>query len=449
MGDPGVWSSDLRAHLDGCSECRELAVLLVRAQPASQQEGSGAHPAELLGPGSRIGPYRLDEILGVGGSGVVFAAEDVRLGREVALKLLRIDASLSDARRQMLVREARAMARLSHPRVIEIHELLESEGMHAIAMPRAKGGSLSTWIEAAPRASEAKRQVILDAADGLSAVHSAGLLHRDIKPRNILIDENGRAQVGDLGLAALLDGQQAGSGIGTPLYHPPEVKTGGEWSQAGDQYALALIASELLYPDAAASASPSIRRALSVDPAQRWPSVASFAASLRAEWQAVPKGGPRLWHLALALVAVVGLVSVVLATRARPSSKPETVVTQDELANQLSEARSLFEGRGVPSAPEEALLRATEVWRQAEVAGRDRVRLQAMELVVEIHESADRIAPVLAMAGLLDGALARVHVTAAHRAALYTRLARFAERHKRASWAERFTEQAALAEVAP
>ena len=225
----------------------------------------GAEP----GFGGQIGRYLVLNVLGRGGMGVVFEAYDPVLDRRIAVKRLRDRAASGDASaapsdgRVRLRREAQALARLAHPNVIAVHDVSEHAGAMYIAMELVRGGTLRRWQAGRPW-----REVIgayLAAGRGLAAAHAAGLVHRDFKPDNVLVGDDGRVRVTDFGLARLarepveraapasatgaLDASLTADGavLGTPLYMAPEQIDGGEVDARSDQYAWCLAVWEAIY----------------------------------------------------------------------------------------------------------------------------------------------------------------------------------------------------------
>ena len=158
-----------------------------------------------LARGQVVGRYLVLEQLGAGAMGVVYAAWDPSLDRKVALKLVRGNAARPDAELQArLIQEARALARLSHPNVVAVHDAGSHEGQVFLAMEHVPGVTLTSWLEQ-PRTWEQVVSVFLEAGQGLAAAHRASLVHRDFKPDNVLVDSSGRARVTDFGLARAVD----------------------------------------------------------------------------------------------------------------------------------------------------------------------------------------------------------------------------------------------------
>jgi tetratricopeptide (TPR) repeat protein/tRNA A-37 threonylcarbamoyl transferase component Bud32 len=223
----------------------------------------------------RVGRFAVLRQLGRGGMGVVFLAYDEELDRKVAIKVLR--RSRDPARsRARLTREAQALARLSHPNVVQIHEIGEHEGRVFIAMEYVRGQTLRRWLEAEARPWREILAVLLQAGRGLEAAHAAGLVHRDFKPDNVLVGEDGRVRVVDFGLVradlhatsdeetepeSLLESSLSASGgrpleqpltrtgtvLGTPIYMSLEQHLGEGADALGDQYSFCATAWEALH----------------------------------------------------------------------------------------------------------------------------------------------------------------------------------------------------------
>ena len=202
----------------------------------------------------QLGKYELIEQLGQGGFGIVYKAEDLTLGRMVALKVLHPQLTIDPRFIENFKHEARHMAKVSHANVVSIYEIGEVEGRIFIAMQYLPGGNLEQKIKnngpiPFPKALEIARQI----AKGLEAGHRKNMIHRDVKPANILFDEDGDALIGDFGVAHTVQlssmgtMSQTGVGVGTLNYRPPELWNGTPPpSQATDQYSLACVFYEML-----------------------------------------------------------------------------------------------------------------------------------------------------------------------------------------------------------
>lgn len=194
----------------------------------SQRTARRDAPADgVLAEGSTVGAYEVRRRLGSGAMGAVYAAWDPRLEREVALKVLHLDGDL-------LV-EARLLAKLSHPNVVAVHEVLSWNERAVLVMELVRGQTLRGWL-AQPRRTNAEVLATLQqCAEGLAAAHAAGIVHRDFKPDNVLVDENGRARLVDFGLA--LQGRVGGGLAGSPAYMPLRQLEGAPADARSDQYA--------------------------------------------------------------------------------------------------------------------------------------------------------------------------------------------------------------------
>ena len=318
---PAAEREVLTAHLDTCEICRTLVAQTV--------DGDGDGP-RVLPPGHAVGRYIVLDLVGAGAMGVVYAAHDPELRRKVALKVLRPDPEVggSSPARERLLREAQALARLAHPNVIAIHDVGALDDEIFIAMELVENGTLGEWLAAAPRTSRAIVSVMRQVGEGLAAAHAAGLVHRDLKPDNVLVGADGRARVTDFGLSrgagehvdaapgALPPSTltMTGAVMGTPAYMAPEQRAGGAANEASDQFSFCVTFHEALcgarpFTATGARVPPARRvpswlrriidRGLAADPAARFP-------SLRALLDAVERGSrTRRGPLALALGAVV------------------------------------------------------------------------------------------------------------------------------------------------
>ena len=209
-----------------------------RADPESQADGA---VADLL-PGLTLGPYRILSVLGRGGMGVVYRAEDTVLGRQAAVKFLTQGDKVS---RERFLREARLSAGLSHPNIVTVFHVGEFQGSPYIVTELMAGGALDSKVKAdGPLPPGRAARIIAGCARALAHAHAKGVVHRDVKPANLLIAEDGTVKLADFGLArSASDVAQltaAGAFMGTPQYVSPEQCNGNPATPASDIYALGL-----------------------------------------------------------------------------------------------------------------------------------------------------------------------------------------------------------------
>jgi tetratricopeptide (TPR) repeat protein/predicted Ser/Thr protein kinase len=313
------------------------------------------HPSRqraALEAGEVIGRYVILAKLGAGGMGVVYAAYDPELDRKVALKLLRRDgdgSALQGAARARLLREAQALAKFSHPEIVTVHDVGEHESGVWVAMEFVDGETLGGWAKQTPRSWQEVLAVMQATGRGVAAAHAAGLVHRDLKPDNIMISADGRVRVMDFGLTRGLDEDEPdgegepheqglsqatrhGGLLGTPAYMAPEQFSGGEVTAASDQFSYCVTMWELLYGerpfrgstiaeivasvlDGRVRIPPKQRgvpiwlrkiceRGLAREPGQRWP---SMAALLQAFERGEARVRTRKLGIGLALLAGLAL----------------------------------------------------------------------------------------------------------------------------------------------
>lgn len=268
-----------------------------------------------LAPGSQVAGYLLEQLVGVGGVAVVFRARDERLGRVVALKLLAGD----DVVHRRFAREARAVAAVDHPHIIPVYEAGEADGVMFIAMRFVAGDDLRVVVgRDGPLSARRAAGFISPVASALDAAHAAGLVHRDVKPGNMLVDVGPHrpehVYLSDFGLArgVMSMGELTGAGqfLGTPDYAAPEQITGQAVDGQVDQYALGCVAYTLLSgqipfvreepmaelyahlsappprltvarPDLPGAVNEVIARAMAKAPEDRYESCGDFADALR------------------------------------------------------------------------------------------------------------------------------------------------------------------------
>jgi tetratricopeptide (TPR) repeat protein/predicted Ser/Thr protein kinase len=337
-------------------------------------EAAGAHvDAEMDGAelerGAAIGRYTILALVGRGGMGAVYAAYDPELDRKIALKLLR--ARSSDRRsRSRLLREAKAIAKLSHPNVVVVHDAGTFDERVFIAMEFVEGRTLKEWLAEAPRTRREILDVFVSAARGLHAAHTAGLVHRDFKPQNVMVSVTGAVRVMDFGLAREVDADghapgeaaleagaeplpmsaasssrtsdgdltftRTGELVGTPLYMAPEQFMAARTDARTDQFSFCVALHQALFrahPFAGDSIDVLVARVLTADvqpppakhdvptwlrrvllrglavaPAARWPSMAALIEALERD----PARARRRWGAAAGLALLVGAATITL-----------------------------------------------------------------------------------------------------------------------------------------
>jgi Serine/threonine protein kinase len=256
--------------------------------------------------------YELGQVLGRGGMGEVRAGTDLALGREVAVKFLRRDLAEQAPLRRRFEREARAAARITHPHVVAIYDIGEHDGLPYIVMERLSGRTLADELGDGAISEARACSLVLEILSALDAAHQQGVLHRDIKPGNVLLAPDGHAKVADFGIAKLADDfDQTTTGmlLGTAAYLAPERLAGGPATPASDLYSVGVLLFEALAGQPAFSAETplalvasissgvpiplnqvrdgiepavvaTVERAMAVDPDGRFDSATTMAAAL-------------------------------------------------------------------------------------------------------------------------------------------------------------------------
>jgi tetratricopeptide (TPR) repeat protein/tRNA A-37 threonylcarbamoyl transferase component Bud32 len=331
-------------HLDDCEAC--LAIACAAAQ------SPGTDDREPAAVGEVVGRYALVELIGRGGMGSVYVAHDPQLDRKVALKLVRSARYAQRDVKDRLSREARAMAKVTHAHVVTVYDAGELDDGVFIAMELVDGQTLARWLTTTPRTWREVVRVFVDVGRGLHAAHAVGVVHRDFKPENVLVDRTGRAAVTDFGLALANDPAptaelvdislddthpltRTGALVGTPRFMSPEQFRGQTVDARSDQFSFAVALYAALYhaypyegttvgellaavtrgalPPRPEPTDVPIRvhhvlvRALSTDVAERYPTMAALLDELDAALHPSRRRAALVAGLALACVAAGGV----------------------------------------------------------------------------------------------------------------------------------------------
>jgi serine/threonine protein kinase len=266
------------------------------------------------------GRYQITKLLGRGGMAVVFLAQDLTLERQVAIKVLPPDMSHDTKLIPRFQQEAKTAAKLDHPNIIPIYRVESEGGLDYFVMKYVTGHSLDQLLEQGPLSIDQARRVLREAALALGHAHKRGIVHRDVKPANIMLEADGRVMLTDFGISKALEGATALTGtgtiIGTPHYMAPEQAKGHDVDGRADQYALGVVGHQILTgkqpfdgsshsilykhvfeppprifearPDAPADLCAALDRALNKEPDKRFASMEEFAAAVSGD-----RTGPR------------------------------------------------------------------------------------------------------------------------------------------------------------
>ena len=382
-----VWRSMRAMSSSGDTELYRFLREVAGAQP---------DPAYLRVP-KTAGRYRVEERLGQGGLGLVHAGWDPQLGRSVAIKFVRLDRTGGEPGRRLQERlksEAQALAKLAHPHVVPVFDVGDAEGQVFVAMQRIEGMTLRQWL--ATRPSLARRLAVLEAAgSGLAAAHEVGVVHRDVKPDNVLVGAEDHAWVVDFGLAhevdtptmeTLEDGSvksETGGVLGTEGYLAPELLDGDSPTPLSDQFAFSRTLGEAIGAGSPDWLLAIVERGLDDDPRRRFASMRALLAALR-------KGGERRsWRIASGLVGTAILGIGVAA--AIPSTKPTTATEEvTEVRSSAAAAANLARGReAVADEDLDADVYLQAAFFEGREAGDDAVAGEAATLLgsVELHRA--------------------------------------------------------------
>ncbi|MCC6335018.1 MAG: serine/threonine protein kinase, partial [Myxococcales bacterium] len=408
--------AELSHHLEDCESCRHrltaLKASLSSGPPTVTVSGQVVRRVDDAPPplpkGARVGRYEVDAEIGRGGMGRVYSAFDPQLSRKVALKLLLAGGGLasdSAGARARLLREAQALAQLSHPNVVAVHDVGPHEDGVFLAMELVEGQTLRAWMAAKPRAWKEALEVLRAAGEGLAAAHAKGLVHRDFKPENVLVGNDGRVRVLDFGLAraqtvlaqagpsapgspsqaltgSTLDSPVTVEGVvaGTAGYVAPELFDGKAADARSDQFAFAVVLYEALFhqrpfegrtmaefyralrerPAQAprghqvpAWLTEQVLKALAVEPTARHPSMRALLDAITPPLEARVRRGPLA---AVAALALVGVVAAVLVSRRQthPNCAEDDPLAQLWSAEQRAKVEAALKGAGKADADDVA-----------------------------------------------------------------------------------------------
>ncbi len=323
------------------------------------------------------GRYEVERELGRGGMAAVFLAHEVALHRKVAIKVMRPSFLLDDALVDRFLREARTMASFHHPNIVTVHAVEAMDDLHFFVMQFISGQSLAQMVrEFGPLPVAAVQSVMYQAAAGLSHAHRAGVIHRDVKPANIMMDAYGNALVTDFGIAKVMDLNTSATvgPMGTPLYMSPEQCSGVEvLTPASDQYALGTVAFELLTgkppferetsvalalaisrdpppsirelrPDCPPEIEAAVNRMLAKKPADRFPALSEAVAALGGE--ALPDDDPVRGFLAALARHDTPVLGPASLTPRRSRTSPPSFVQPSDITRRATK-RKILAGLGV------------------------------------------------------------------------------------------------------
>ena len=330
--------------------------------------------------GKVLSHYRIGEEIGRGGMGVVYRATDLRLNRDVALKILPEELTQDTHRKQRFIQEAQAASALEHPNIAVIHEVDEVDGVSFIAMELIRGQKLSEVLPHQRLPAARALELASEVAAGLARAHETGIVHRDLKPANVMVTDEGHAKIIDFGIAKLIESfpaataaetsprQNTGEGVvlGTAAYMSPEQARGEKVDHRSDIFAFGIVLHEMLSgcapfqgrssietasailhtaaprlpslgPNVPADGAVEIQRivdkCLEKDPANRYQGMRDVVVDVRASRRrldsttqaaiARPAAGVRPWMLITAIVVIVGVLASVAYFQRAPAAPPD------------------------------------------------------------------------------------------------------------------------------
>jgi len=322
-----------------------------------------------IGPGMVLSHYKIETAIGAGAMGTVFRAVDTKLQRPVAIKILSGDLGDAAARRRFQ-REAQMASSLNHPHILTVYDVGEFEGQQYLVTEFVDGGTLKNWIQQQPRTWEDVTHLLTGVADGLATAHQAGILHRDIKPDNILVTSTGYAKLADFGLAKLEDAppmsatrtlteEQTRQGmiVGTIAYMSPEQASGSVLDARSDMFSFGVVLYEMLAGHRPFRASTNLEllqqvihagpaplagdipeplralvlKALQKNPAERYSSTRELVTALRAAQRpsgqtvAAPERHRGPWLAAAGIAAIAVAAGVALLWSRKPTQQLEYI----------------------------------------------------------------------------------------------------------------------------
>ncbi|WP_394824403.1 protein kinase domain-containing protein [Pendulispora albinea] len=370
----GVWHMAEVALEEAHLEAFARRILAAPLPSASSSASSASEPPESATLSSPISSanrqlangnvfaarYRIEDVLGRGGMGEVYRAFDTTFERGVALKVVRVDAEGTteqrDQAKQRLLGEARMVSTLRHPHIAEIYDAAESSGLPYLVLELCDGGNLRKAMS--ENASQAERlRWLTEIAEALAYAHDHGIVHRDVKPENVILTRDRAAKVADFGIAKALawTGTDTAGIVGTPRYMAPEQLLGGTVDARADQFAWGVLAYEVLtgahprstgverlsqrsspqdMPGVPAHVARVIRRAMSVEKTARYPDFHRLLAALRAGGASVLSRTKRGVLLGALAAILIGYTVILSGAARRPPVTPREPAETTALVEQ-------------------------------------------------------------------------------------------------------------------